>query len=180
MLQFPPIPAWDSLHPLIIHFPIALLLVCPLFVLIGAFLSPEKGRPYLRTALILLLLGTASLFITVNTGVATSQLVDRDPPVEALLRSHHDLAVETRDVFVTISMIACGVFFIPGLLGKADRLLFSRVLPLSFLVFYGVGIIFLVNTADRGGRMVHELGVHAMISPTTERPAASPGNPVPE
>ena len=45
MLQFPPFPTWDSLHPLIIHFPIALLLVCPLFILIGAFLSAEKGRP---------------------------------------------------------------------------------------------------------------------------------------
>jgi hypothetical protein len=100
--------------------------------------------------------------------------------MEVLLHSHYTLATETRDIFVTLSMIACGVFFVPRLLGKADNLLFSRVLPLSFLVFYAVGIIFLVNTADRGGRMVHELGLHAMISPTTERPAASPGNTAPE
>ena len=180
MLQFPPLPTWDSLHPLIIHFPIALLLVYPLFVLIGALLSPAKGRPYLSTALILLLLGTAGLFFAVHTGEAASQLVDRDPPVEVLLKSHYALATETRDIFVTLSMIACGVFFAPRLLGKTDALLFSRVLPLSFLVFYAVGIIFLVNTADRGGRMVHELGVHAMISPTTEKPAASPRNPTPE
>src|ERR1035437_9995962 len=94
MLQFPPLPTWDSLHPLIIHFPIALLLICPLVVLIGAFLSPAKGRPYLSTALILLLLGTASLFVAVKTGEATSQLVDRDPPVEVLLKSHQALRSE--------------------------------------------------------------------------------------
>jgi uncharacterized membrane protein len=180
MLQIPPLPTWDSLHPLIIHFPIALLLVCPLFVLIGAILSPPKGRPYLSTALILLLLGTASLFFAVETGEAASQLVEREPAVEVLLKSHQALATETRDVFVTLSIIACGVFFIPRLLGKADGLLFSRVLPLSFLVFYAVGIIFLVNTADRGGRMVHEHGVHAMISPTNEKPAASSESPTRE
>ena len=31
MLQFPAIPSWDALHPLIIHFPIALLLICLLY-----------------------------------------------------------------------------------------------------------------------------------------------------
>ena len=177
MLQLPPLPTWNSLHPLIIHFPIVLLLVCPLFILIGAFLSPAKGRPYLSTALILLLLGTASLFFAVQTGQVASQLVDRDPPVEVLLKSHYALAIETRAIFVALSMIACVVFLVPRLLGNADGLLFSSMLPLSFLVFYGVGVIFLLNTADRGGRMVHELGVHAMISPTTEKPAASPWNP---
>ena len=179
MLQLPPLLSWSSLHPLLIHFPIALLLVFPVFIVIGASLSPAKGRPYLSTALILLLLGTASLFFAVQTGEAASHFVDRTPPVAALLKSHQALATETRDVFVTLSVIGLGVFLFPPLLGK-ERQLFSRVLPLSFLVFYAVGIIFLVNTADRGGRMVHELGVHAMISPTTEKPAASPGNPTPE
>ena len=179
MLQLPPLPPWDSLHPLLIHFPIALLLVFPVFVLIGTSLPPAKGRPYLSTALILLLLGTASLFFAVQTGGAASQFVDRTPSVAVLLKSHQTLDIETRDVFVTLSVIALGVFLFPPLLGE-ERRLFSRVLPLAFLVFYTVGVIFLVNTADRGGRMVHELGVHAMISPTTEKPAASPANPTPE
>ena len=47
MIEFPPIPSWDGLHPLIIHFPIVLLLVAPVLVLIGALLAPEKGRPLL-------------------------------------------------------------------------------------------------------------------------------------
>ena len=51
MIQMPPIPSWDGLHPLIIHFPIALLLVAPLLVLVGALLKPEKGRPVLYVAL---------------------------------------------------------------------------------------------------------------------------------
>ena len=35
MIQLPPIPGWYELHPLVVHFPIALLLIAPLFVLLG-------------------------------------------------------------------------------------------------------------------------------------------------
>ena len=153
MIQLPPLPSWDSLHPLIVHFPIALLLVFPVFVLIGASLSPAEGRPYLSAALILLLLGTVSLCVSVQSGEAASQLVDRSPSVAALLGAHQNLANETRDVFVTLCLMGLGVFLFPPLFGRGGRLS-SRVLPLSFLVFYTVGIIFLVNTADRGGRLV--------------------------
>jgi uncharacterized membrane protein len=180
MLQLPPLPTWDALHPLIIHFPIALLFVCPLFILISVFLRPGKGRPYLSAALVLLLLGTVSLFVAVHTGQAAGELVDRDPPVGEVLQSHQALAIETRDVFVVLSIIACSLFFVPRLLGKTDTVLLSRVLPLSFLVLYAVGMVFLVNTADRGGRMVHELGVHAMIAPAAGEPAVSPVSPAAE
>ena len=67
MFQFPQIPSWDALHPLVIHFPIALLLIAPVFVFVGALLAPAKGRPYLMAAMFLLLLGTAGTFIAVET-----------------------------------------------------------------------------------------------------------------
>jgi uncharacterized membrane protein len=43
MIALPPIPSWEGLHPLIIHFPIVLLLIAPFLILIGAFLPREKG-----------------------------------------------------------------------------------------------------------------------------------------
>ena len=42
----PPVPNWSELHPLVIHFPIALLLVAPLFVIAGVILAPPKGGPF--------------------------------------------------------------------------------------------------------------------------------------
>ena len=66
MLQFPAIPSWDALHPLIIHFPIALLLIAPIFIVVGAVLTPAKGRSYLIAAMVLLLVGTASIFVAVQ------------------------------------------------------------------------------------------------------------------
>ena len=68
MLHLPPIPSWDTLHPLIIHFPIAFLLIAPIFIIVGAALQPGKGRSYLIAAMVLLLAGTAAVFLAVETG----------------------------------------------------------------------------------------------------------------
>ena len=165
MLQIPPLPAWDSLHVLIIHFPIALLLLSPLFIVISAILTPAKGRPYMIAALITLLLGTASVFVAASTGQAAAELAERGGPVDDALKAHEELAEETRIVFAGLSALLLGMFAIPRILGRGENRLFSSFLPSAFLALYTVGVLFLVNTAHAGGRLVHEFGVHAILPP---------------
>ncbi|MGB8480948.1 MAG: DUF2231 domain-containing protein [Acidobacteriaceae bacterium] len=174
MQQFPPMPAWGALHPLIIHFPIVLLLVCPLFIVISATLPPPRGRPYMMTAILLLLLGTASLFIATSTGKAATKFVERGGAMDAVLETHQSFASETIIVFSELSLMLLGIFLLPRILRRRETRLFSTVLPLTFLAFYLGGIVFLVNTAHTGGRLAHEFGVHALISVTTGQSAASP------
>ena len=64
----PPIPSWSELHPLVIHFPIALLLVAPIFILGAVFTDPKKGRPFLLAALVLMILGTARNLLSGGDG----------------------------------------------------------------------------------------------------------------
>ncbi len=110
MLQFPPIPSWDALHPLIIHFPIALLLIAPIFIVIGAVLTPAKGRSYLVAALVLLLVGTAAIFVAVETGEAAGKLAERTPGMARVLETHESLAERTQAVFSVLSAdIPCAV-----------------------------------------------------------------------
>jgi uncharacterized membrane protein len=174
MLQFLPMPAWDALHPLIIHFPIVLLLVSPLFIVISATLPPPRGRPYMMTAIVLLLLGTASLFIATSTGKSAARYVERGGAMDALLETHRNFATETIMVFSELSILLLAIFLLPRMLGRRESRLFSTVLPLTFLAFYFGGIAFLLNTTHTGGRLAHEFGAHASISSTTGHPAASP------
>ncbi len=173
MLHFPPIPTWDGLHPLIIHFPIALLLVAPIFVVAGAALTPAKGRPYLIAAMILLLAGTASIFIAIETGEAAGKLAERTPGMEQILENHESLAERTQAVFSVLSVIFVALIGVPWLLKRADSRLTTTILPLAFLVLYSAGTMLLVNTAHNGGRLVHEFGVRAMVSPTQVNANAS-------
>ena len=168
MLQLPPMPSLHSLHVMVIHFPIALLLLSPLSILISAVLAPRKGRPYMAAGLITLVLGTAALFIAVSSGHSAAELAERRGAVDTVLKVHEELGEETELVFAGLSTILSGMYFVPKLMHRDENRLFSSLLPSAFLALYTVGVLFLVNTAHAGGRIVHEFGVHNILA---DRPA---------
>jgi uncharacterized membrane protein len=176
MFQLPPVPSWDGLHPLIIHFPIVLLLVAPVLIVIGALLKPEKGGVLLWTALTMMILGTASVFVAVETGEAAGKLAERTPEINVVLEHHEELAERTRIAFSVLTIVFSAILLVPKLVRRASSRVVTTVLPLVFVVLYGVGTLLLVNTAHNGGRLVHELGVTAMVSPTNA-PATGPEAP---
>lgn len=164
METLPPIPNWTELHPLVIHFPIALLLVAPIFIIIGIIVNPLKGRPFFIAALVLMLLGTAGAFLAIATGEAAGEIAERTPAVSVVLERHEDLAEMTRIVFSVLTLLFAAILLLPRLLMREAPVATARVLPLAFLMFYTAGAVILVNTAHNGGRLVHELGVHAGIT----------------
>ena len=159
MLTLPPLPAWDALHPLVVHFPIALLLIAPLFIVIGAVSKPERGFPLLLSALILMVLGTASTFVAAASGHAAGELLEAMPQAKTTLEQHEDLAQITQIVFSALTLIFAAILFVPRLLHQEPTRVVAIVLPTVFLVFYATGAILLANTAHQGGRLAHELEV---------------------
>jgi len=174
MLQIPPIPSWDAMHPLIIHFPIALLLLSPLFILISAILTPSKSRPYFAAGLMVLLLGTAGLYLAASTGEAAAELAEQGNIAKSVLSTHEHLASETKVIFSVLSIVLLGMFFVPRILHRQETRVTSTYLPAAFLVLYAVGVLPLVNTAHAGGRLVHEFGVHAQVAPAAGEQALPP------
>ena len=167
------IPAWHAMHPVIIHFPIGLLLIAPLFIAIGAAMPPLKARPWMVTALVLMALGTASLFIAVPSGeAAAGAMFHGETP--SLLETHQRLAMETRGTFVMLLAIYVGVLLIPVVLHQQSRLL-STVLPVCFLLLYFAGATLLVNAAQAGTELAHPTGNSAITTPA-ERPCGGSGS----
>jgi uncharacterized membrane protein len=113
--------------------------------------------------LIVLLLGTGSLFLAASSGEEAAELADRGGGVNAVLAAHEDLASKTEVVFSVLASVLLGLFLLPRLLRRPETRISSTVLPLGFLALYTVGVLFLVNTAHAGGRLVHEFGVHAIL-----------------
>lgn len=171
-------PVWYSMHPMVVHFPIALLLVTPLFILIGAALPPARGRPYMIVALMLLALGTAGLFVAFPTGQTAAATAPRSQAAGFLLQTHQALASETRLIFAVLFVIDLGVVLIPAYLHRPESRLFSTVLPLSFLLLYSAGAVFLINTAHAGDMLVHGSEVHPNSSASQIQPGTTeaPGN----
>ncbi len=170
MFEFPPIPTWDGLHPLIVHFPIALLLVAPLFV-VAALIWRRHGRMLMISALVLMAVGTISTWIAVSTGEAAGKVAERSPAVNPVLEHHEKLAERTRLVFTVLTVVFAGLIGGSAVFRRGMSRGTSVVLSLLFLAIYGAGTVVLSNTAHNGARLVHEFGIHTLM-PAAPQPAA--------
>jgi len=134
-----------NIHPLFVHFPIALILVTLLFE--GLWWITKKDQ-YRFFATYLLYLSALSAITTVITGFIASDSFGHDSP-------GHDFVHEHRDVMLWMSGIllvtTLSVIFVRSLReGKMRRLLILALFVISALLVYG---------ADKGGRLVFEFGM---------------------
>ena len=120
--------------------------------------------------------GNARHFLAASTGEAAGKLAERTPQIDAVLERHEELADATRAVFSGLTVIFAAIMFAPMAFQKLSGRLISTALPLVFLLFYGVGVLLLTNTAHNGGRLVHEFGVRAMVAPSPVPAGAEEAN----
>ncbi|MBK8149287.1 MAG: hypothetical protein IPN69_10590 [Acidobacteria bacterium] len=161
--MLPPIPAWDAMHPIIVHFPIALLLIAPLLIVFGLVFYGQN-RAFMISAFVLMLLGTIAAVVAVATGSAAGELAERVANVESVLENHEELAETTRNIFLALTVIFGAIVFVPMILKKDFARKITLPVTLAFLVFYAGGAVVLMNAAHEGGRLVHEFGVKAMVA----------------
>lgn len=143
------LPDWlPNLHPLIIHFPIVLLVIYPIIEALRFWykdsLVLEKG------AFWFLSIGVLSLIVSYLSGeqaIETVQLRGGAVPVA----TEHELWARNTLIFYCL-------WFVLHLFGIWKRIsLLSNVLTASFMGLIGVAL--LVMTSDLGGRLVYEYGV---------------------
>lgn len=157
-------PDWSGLHPLIVHIPIILLLVAPLLVITGVRFSSGKGRLFLGSAFTLMVLGTVMTYVAVASGELATKSVISPPGFEALLYEHRALAETTRDLFSMLTLAFAALLFARRMLTRELDSWVSTALFAVFLIFYGSGAVLLVDTAIKGGRLVHLLGTNPAVT----------------
>jgi len=162
--MFPPIPEWDALHPLVVHFPVALLLGAPVFMVI-ALSSPRLQRSFASAALIMMVMGTIAAYVAVETGEAAAELAVRSGGVGPVLERHEDLAETTTTLFSILCIVFAVITIGPLFLKKPIKRAYQVLMQVVFLLGYLGCTVVLANTAHQGGRLVHEFGVHAFVAP---------------
>ncbi len=169
MNWMPPIPPWNGCHVLVVHFPIALLLVAPLFILLG-LVVPRLNRAFYLAGLLLLALGACGVILAVEAGEAAALLVQPTPEISRVLLHHANLGETTRNVFSGLAVVLLLIFVAQNRLTL--RLGRGRVALLYgvFLLGYLANILFLVQTADLGGRLVHQYGIRAHVAAQAPSP----------
>ena len=161
--MFPKIPSWEAMHPLVVHFPIALLMVAPLLVALGLVL---KRHAYGLTlgGWILMALGTEGAWVSVSTGEAAVAFALRGSAqiLEAIER-HRVAAANVRTVFTVMTVLFAALTWGPA---RVSRPLPPRVhlgLTIVLLAAYAGALLLLMKAAHFGGLLVHEYGIRAEL-----------------
>lgn len=164
MFGLPPIPSWDGLHPLMIHFPIALMFVAPIFVVLAVLIRKHAGG-LLLAASGLMVISAVTAIMAVSTGEAASGLAEKVPGAGAILENHEKLGEQARTLTVLLALAMCAGTV--GYIFKADKAPGKLWLGLAglYLLGHGFGAIVIAKAGHEGGRLVHEVGVKAWAKP---------------
>ncbi len=167
-LEMPPQPPWEGMHPLVIHFPIGLLFIAPLFMLLAALLG-KYGRWFGVTALLLLVIGTAGAHVSVLTGDAAYDVLEEiDDDGWEVVEEHQEAAKNVRNLYVWLTVFYAVLLALPLLIWKLNSLKYwlpVNVVALALLLFVNLQ---LANAAHLGGRLVHQYGARAVLAEEEE------------
>lgn len=151
----------DPLHPAVVHFPIALLLVGALLSLLAVIFRHWA----LPTALILVL-GAAGAIVAVETGERAEHDAGKIVgQAHDLLELHEHAAERTRNLAIVTSLIA-----VVGLFATKIPLL-RRILAGITAVGALITAYQVVQTGHYGGQIVYKHAVGVKVSPS---PSAKP------
>ncbi len=160
------LPAWEGLHPAVVHFPIALLLVVPLFILAG-LLSARHRRQTWSCGLVLCILGTLGAILATATGEASAEALALPKELRVFVDVHEEAGELTRTVFVVLAVLYVALLTIEIYGQKLfkrppSQQLLTRLMAAYFAIYVG-GCAVLVNTASLGGELVHLHGIRAPL-----------------
>lgn len=177
-MTFPPLPAWNALHVLVVHFPLGLLLVAVPVLLILALMFPKSGRQFVWATAVILVLGTASSFLAVQTGAAAGDLAESqgakdDKVIYQALEYHEKLADETRLAYTILTLAFLLYLFTPVVMRRPLHPGVNFALLTFFLAASGAAGLLLANTGHAGGLLVHEHGITAPLVNSDAAAAAS-------
>ncbi|MGA7303281.1 MAG: DUF2231 domain-containing protein [Rhodothermales bacterium] len=144
-----PLPEWaPNIHPLFVHFPIALLFSAALFDLIALL---AKDRWSLRvTAVSVYVLGAVAAIATYLTGDAAADHLSIPLDVQTLLSDHSDWALRTVWFY--------GVYGVVRLVMLRFRGMHMWARTLAFVIG-AAGLLLVVETGEHGAEMVFEHGI---------------------
>jgi uncharacterized membrane protein len=124
----------------------------------------QAWRSWASAALLVMAFGSVAAWLAVASGHAAGQLVDKTPVLQQAIARHEALGVTVRNLFTALTLGFALLQLLPGMIKKTVPAAARVSAYALFLVVYLGCTLAIANTASQGGRLVHELGVRALVA----------------
>ncbi|WP_020404878.1 DUF2231 domain-containing protein [Gracilimonas tropica] len=149
MIDLNLIPEWaPNIHPMLVHFPIALLLIAVLGSLVSLFI-PDKWWDEQKNT-VLYVLGALSAIVVYYTGQAAADSVFLPSQAQSVLNNHADWAFWTVWYF--------GIYALARITLHRYEMMSKLSLRVIAFAIALPGLFFLYQTGDHGAKMVFGYG----------------------
>ena len=146
----PTLPDWaPNIHPMLVHFPLALLFTAVLFDLLGVLF--KKQVRLREIADFLFVVGAISAVFTYFSGKQASDIVTLPALANPTLNEHSDLALWT--------MLYFGIYAIARTFLILKKLHTKKMVSWILLLSGAAGLILLFETGEHGAELVFKYGV---------------------
>ena len=164
MFGLPPIPPLEGMHPIVVHFPIGILLIAWLPILVGV-IDKKRRNAWFASAFMLLLVGTIGAFAAVFTGEATEETVGTTSQlIENAIHEHEEAAEMARNLFIATTIVFLAVWLTLAKINEKKKAMVAVAGGALVVAFYAVASLALANAGHLGGVLVHQHGIHAPIT----------------
>ncbi len=146
-----------SAHSLWIYAPILLFLLVPIALFTAMCVKRCKQMACAGCALVALVLGTGTVYLTYRTPAVTSNVAIASGELQSALDNHRRLTGDARSSLGLATLLFALGFLICKYAGfRLSEL--TTTMPLGFAVFYGIGMLALLNAAAEAETLVHTFG----------------------
>lgn len=162
-----------NIHPLFVHFPIALLTIYSIVELLNGFSFWKKQQWILPIKQFLLFVGVGSAFVTLQTGELAEHALN-DKSLESLVETHAFFASASTYIFLALALIyffrfmSTAVWFesrVPIFL-KRIVTLYTKMFDHRVIILFGavLGLLSIVITGALGGAIVYGPTVDPIVN----------------
>ncbi|RJP60933.1 MAG: DUF2231 domain-containing protein [Ignavibacteriales bacterium] len=143
-----------ELHPQIVHFPIAILILYSVLEIIGILFNNEFLQ---KTSFLLLVIGVVSAVGAVLTGNQAAEFakLNSDLPIATLIEDHETYATITLWYYFAILILRTYLTL---------KKKFEGLLKFIFIPLVLIGCYLIYETGEHGGKLVYEYGIGTSIN----------------
>ena len=145
-------------HPMVVHFPIVLLLGATLLWFVSIFFNDDQKSFLKKTSRLSLWLGVGSAWLAIYTGTLADAIVVRDLCDPTVLEDHENAAYTIGTIFtVAIFLDVATLSFLK------DNLPFKKILEWGIIVLLLIGSGYVGYTAHLGATLVYQQGAAVYV-----------------